>query len=48
MKMFNETQKIMYSDVQCSAMCVRVPALRSHSEAIWLETERPAHGRGSA
>ena len=41
MKMFNETQKIMHSDVQCSAMCVRVPALRSHSEAIWLETERP-------
>lgn len=41
MKMFNETRKIMHSDVQCSAMCVRVPALRSHSEAIWVETERP-------
>lgn len=41
MKMFNETQKIMHSDVLCSAMCVRVPALRSHSEAIWIETERP-------
>ena len=41
MKMFNETQKIMHSDVQCSAMCVRVPALRSHSEAIWIETEKP-------
>ena len=41
MKMFNETQKIMHSDVQCSAMCVRVPALRSHSEALWIETERP-------
>lgn len=41
MKMFKETQKIMHSDVQCSAMCVRVPALRSHSEAVWIETERP-------
>ena len=37
MKMFHETKKIMHSDVQCSAMCVRVPALRSHSEAIWVE-----------
>lgn len=41
MKMFNETRKIMHSDVQCSAMCVRVPSLRSHSEAVWIETERP-------
>ncbi|MCM1109534.1 MAG: aspartate-semialdehyde dehydrogenase [Clostridium sp.] len=41
MKMFNETRKIMHSDVQCSAMCVRVPSLRSHSEAVWVETERP-------
>jgi aspartate-semialdehyde dehydrogenase len=41
MKMFNETRKIMHSDVACSAMCVRVPSLRSHSEAVWLETERP-------
>ena len=39
MKMFNETRKIMHTDAQCSAMCVRVPSLRSHSEAIWLETE---------
>ena len=41
MKMFNETRKIMHSDVKCSAMCVRVPSLRSHSEADWIETERP-------
>ncbi len=41
MKMFHETKKIMHSSVQCSAMCVRVPALRSHSEAVWVETERP-------
>ena len=41
MKMFNETRKIMHSDVRVSAMCVRVPALRSHSESIWVETESP-------
>lgn len=39
--MFNETKKIMHSDVNCSAMCVRVPSLRSHSESIWVETEKP-------
>ncbi len=41
MKMFHETRKIMHSDVEVSAMCVRVPALRAHSEAIWVETESP-------
>jgi aspartate-semialdehyde dehydrogenase len=41
MKMFNETRKIMHSDVRVSATCVRVPALRSHSESIWVETEQP-------
>ena len=41
MKMYNETRKIMHSDVQVSATCVRVPALRSHSESIWVETARP-------
>ena len=41
MKMFNETRKIMHSDMRTSAMCVRVPSLRSHSESIWVETERP-------
>lgn len=41
MKMFNETRKIMHSDVRVSATCVRVPVLRAHSEAIWVETERP-------
>ena len=39
--MFNETRKIMHSDVKCSAMCVRISALRSHSEAVWIETEEP-------
>jgi len=41
MKMFNETRKIMHSDVVVSATCVRVPSLRAHSESIWAETERP-------
>lgn len=42
MKMFNETRKIMHSPDMCvSAMCVRVPVLRAHSEAIWVETESP-------
>lgn len=40
-KMFDETRKILHSDVRCSAMCVRVPSLRSHSEAVWVETEKP-------
>ena len=41
MKMHNETQKIMHSDVAVSATCVRVPVMRAHSESIWVETERP-------
>ena len=41
MKMFNETRKIMHSDVRCSAMCVRISSLRSHSEAVWIETDKP-------
>jgi aspartate-semialdehyde dehydrogenase len=41
MKMFNETRKILHSDVRCSAMCVRISSLRSHSEAVWIETEQP-------
>jgi len=41
MKMYNETRKIMHSDVQVSATCVRVPVLRAHSESVWIETERP-------
>jgi len=34
MKMVNETNKIMHSDIAVSATCVRVPVLRSHSESI--------------
>ena len=41
MKMFNETRKIMHSDIKVSATCVRVPVMRAHSEAIWVEFDRP-------
>jgi len=42
MKMYNETKKIMHSPaLDVSATCVRVPVMRAHSEAIWVETERP-------
>lgn len=40
--MFNETKKIMHAPgLDVSAMCVRVPVMRAHSEAIWIETEEP-------
>lgn len=42
MKTFFETRKIMHSDdIKVSTTCVRVPVLRAHSEAIWVETETP-------
>lgn len=41
LKMFNETRKIMHSDILVSATCVRVPILRAHSESVWVETEEP-------
>jgi aspartate-semialdehyde dehydrogenase len=41
MKMYHETRKIMGSDVEVSATCVRIPVMRAHSESIWVETERP-------
>lgn len=40
--MYNETKKIMHAPgLDVSAMCVRVPVMRAHSEAIWVETESP-------
>ena len=39
MKMVNETAKIMGTDFAVSATCVRVPVLRSHSEAITITFE---------
>ena len=42
MKMYNETKKIMHAPaLDVSATCVRVPVMRAHSEAIWVETENP-------
>ncbi len=41
MKMNWETKKIMHTDTEVSATCVRIPVARAHSEAIWVETEEP-------
>ena len=42
MKMVHETRKIMNApNMQISATCVRVPVLRAHSEAVWVETDKP-------
>ena len=42
MKMVHETRKIMNApNMQISATCVRVPVLSAHSEAVWVETEKP-------
>lgn len=40
-KMYEESRKILHSDLKCSATCVRISSLRSHSEAVWVETEDP-------
>jgi aspartate-semialdehyde dehydrogenase len=43
MKVVWETRKILrLPDLAVSATCVRVPVLRAHSEAITVETEKPA------
>ena len=40
-KLISETHKILGDDsIGISATCVRVPVWRSHSEAVWVETER--------
>jgi aspartate-semialdehyde dehydrogenase len=42
LKMVHETRKILGEpNLPVSAMCVRVPVFVAHSEAIWIETERP-------
>lgn len=41
MKMHYETRKIMHADMDVSATAIRVPVLRAHSEAVWVETEKP-------
>ncbi|MBU9888608.1 MAG: aspartate-semialdehyde dehydrogenase [Candidatus Omnitrophica bacterium] len=40
-KMVNETKKIFHAPkIQVTATCVRVPVLRAHSEALFVETEK--------
>jgi len=40
-KMVKETKKIFHDDaIRVTATCVRVPVLRAHSEALFIETER--------
>lgn len=41
LKMYNESRKIMHSDIKVSSICVRVPVLRAHSESVWIHTEQP-------
>ncbi len=41
MKMHHETRKIMHADLAVSASTIRVPVLRAHSEAVWVETKQP-------
>ena len=42
MKMYNETKKIMHApNLEVSATCIRVPVMRAHSGAVWVETEQP-------
>jgi aspartate-semialdehyde dehydrogenase len=43
-----ETQKILEREVAIHATCVRVPVLRSHGEAVWVETERPLSPEAAA
>ncbi len=40
LKMVNETNKIMHSNIEVAPTCVRVPVLRSHSEAITIYCEK--------
>lgn len=39
MKMINETNKILHSNIAVNATCVRVPVIRSHSESITITVE---------
>jgi aspartate-semialdehyde dehydrogenase len=42
LKLVNETRKILeLPDLRVSATCVRVPVVTGHSEAVWVETQRP-------
>ncbi len=42
MKMHHETKRIMHApELNVSATCVRVPVIRAHSEALWVQTAEP-------
>lgn len=42
LKLVNESRKILHApDLRVSCTCVRVPVMRSHSESLNIETERP-------
>ena len=42
MKMERESRKILHApELKVSAMCVRVPVMRAHSEAVWVRTAEP-------
>ncbi len=45
MKVAWETRKIMRADFRISCTAVRIPTLRTHSEAITLDLEKPADPR---
>jgi aspartate-semialdehyde dehydrogenase len=48
MKMVHETRKILSEpDLAISASCVRVPVFIAHSEAVWVETQRPLSPEGA-
>ncbi|MDR1048354.1 MAG: aspartate-semialdehyde dehydrogenase [Synergistaceae bacterium] len=48
LKMRDESRKILHTpDLRVSSTCVRVPVLRSHSEALTIETERPLSPDGA-
>ncbi len=40
LKMVNETNKIMHTNIEVAPTCVRVPVLRSHSEVITIYCEK--------
>jgi aspartate-semialdehyde dehydrogenase len=47
-KLVNETRKILGdSSLAISATCVRIPVWRSHSEAVWIETEEELSADGA-
>ncbi len=45
MKMVKESQKIMHTNFEISATCVRVPILRSHSESITIRFKNEVNAK---